>query len=274
MQQREENMQKLGIIGTGNMGEAILRGIVRANLLAAHNIYIFDPDVEKVRPLQQQLGVLTAQSAAAMAAACDVVLLAVKPNVCESALKSCSAALAKKALISIVTGWSRADLAALLPEDCRILRTMPNTPCMVGEGMIAFDADHTLAEEELAFAKAILEATGRVVLVPSSLMNAVTGVSGSGPAYVYLFIEALADGGVRAGLPRALAYELAAQTVIGAGKMVLDTGMHPGTLKDAVCSPGGTTIEAVAALEAGGLRAAVLDGVSACVRKAASMAQS
>ncbi|MDD3921812.1 MAG: pyrroline-5-carboxylate reductase [Eubacteriales bacterium] len=151
---------------------------------------------------------------------------------------------------------------------------MPNTPCMVGEGMIAFDADHTLTTDDMEMAKAVFLATGRVEIVNSALMNAVTGVSGSGPAYVYLFIEALADGGVRAGLPRNTAYTLAAQTVLGAAKMVLDTEKHPGALKDAVCSPGGTTIEAVAALEKAGLRSAVLDAVSVCVQKADEMSRS
>ncbi len=264
---------KLGFIGAGNMGEAILRGVIQADVVTADHIYIFDPHQEKVKSLQAELGVLTAQSSRAMIAACDVVVLAVKPNICQLVLEECSNAFAGKALISIVTGWSRKSLAALLPETCRILRVMPNTPCMVGEGMTAFDADETLEQEELIFAKKIFSSIGQVALVPTRLMDAVTGVSGSGPAYVYLFIEALADGGVRAGLPRDLAYQLAAQTVVGAGKMVLETGRHPGALKDAVCSPGGTTIEAVAALEKAGLRHAVLDAVKACVEKANAMNQ-
>jgi len=264
-------MKKLGFIGAGNMGEAILRGILREGLLPPSNVYIFDLNQEKVRALQKELGVLTAQSANAMIFACDIVLLAVKPNVCGRVLSECRTALKDKTLISIVTGWSRPDIAALAPE-CRILRVMPNTPCMVGAGMVALDMDHTLTEDELAFAKELFSATGVAEAVPSYLMDAVVGVSGSGPAYVYLFIEALADGGVRAGLPRATAYKFAAQTVMGAAKMVLETGMHPGALKDAVCSPGGTTIEAVAELERGGFRAAVLDAVEVCVEKARQLA--
>ena len=259
-------MTRLGFIGAGNMGEAILRGILREGLLAPHNVYAYDPNHEKIKALQTELGILTAQSAPAMIAPCDIVLLAVKPNVCASVLNECATALKGKAMVSIVTGWSRADIAARAP-DCRILRVMPNTPCMVGQGMVALDMDHTLTDEELQFAQAMFNATGKSELVPSYLMDAVVGVSGSGPAYVYLFIEAMADGGVRAGLPRALAYKLAAQTVLGAASMVLETGMHPGALKDAVCSPGGTTIEAITALERGGLRAAVLDAVEVCVDK-------
>ena len=260
-------MTKLGFIGAGNMGEAILRGILRKELLKPSNVYIFDPNQEKVHALQAELDVLTAQSSPAMIAACDILLLAVKPNICEKVLHECAPALKGKALISIVTGWSRPDIAALVPE-CRILRVMPNTPCMVGAGMVALDMDHTLSDDELQFAKALFAATGVAELVPSHLMDAVVGVSGSGPAYVYLFIEALADGGVRAGLPRPTAYKLAAQTVLGAAKMVMETGIHPGALKDAVCSPGGTTIDAVAELERDGFRAAIIDAVEVCVDKA------
>lgn len=264
-------MTKLGFIGAGNMGEAILRGILREELLPPSSVYVFDVNQDKVRALQQELGVLTAQSSPAMIAACDILLLAVKPNICEKVLRECAQALKGKALISIVTGWSRPDIAALAP-DCRILRVMPNTPCMVGAGMTALDMDHTLTDDELQFAKALFSATGVAEPMPSYLMDAVVGVSGSGPAYVYLFIEALADGGVRAGLPRPVAYKLAAQTVLGAAKMVLDTGIHPGALKDAVCSPGGTTIDAVAELERGGFRAAIIDAVEVCVDKAKQLA--
>lgn len=267
-------MSKLGFIGIGNMGEAILRGVLREGIIAPKDIYVFDLNSEKIKALQAEFGVFTAQSAAAMICACDAVVLAVKPNICRSVLEKCGQYLKEKALFSIVTGWSRPELAALCHESCRILRIMPNTPCMVGEGMIAFDADHTLTTDDMEMAKAVFLATGRVEIVNSALMNAVTGVSGSGPAYVYLFIEALADGGVRAGLPRNTAYTLAAQTVLGAAKMVLDTEKHPGALKDAVCSPGGTTIEAVAALEKAGLRSAVLDAVSVCVQKADEMSRS
>ncbi len=267
-------MIKIGIIGAGNMGEAILRGILSADMLPPENVYVFDLNTEKIADLQQELGVLTAQSSFAMISACDMVLLAVKPNILKSVLMECGTALENKALLSIVLGWSRKDIAPLVPESCRVMRIMPNTPCLVGEGMMAFDADHTLTENELVFAKEMFSAIGKVELVPSYLMDAVTGVSGSGPAYCYLFLEAMADGGVRAGLPRNMAYTLAAQTMLGAAKMVLETGRHPGELKDAVCSPGGSTIEAVAALEKNGLRNAVLSAVNACVEKSIAMRQS
>lgn len=260
-------MPKIGFIGVGNMGESILRAIFKDAMVPVEDVYIFDMNTQKVRALQEEFGVLTAQSASAMVAACDIVLLAVKPHVCASVLKECADAIDGKAIISIVAGWSRKQLSAIVPA-ARVLRVMPNTPCMIGEGMSALEMDHTLRVDELEFAKTLFESIGKAVMVPTSLMAAVTGVSGSGPAYVYLFIESLADAGVRAGLPRDMAYTLAAQTVVGAGKMVLETGRHPGALKDAVCSPAGTTIEAVTALERAGFRAAVMDGVEACVEKA------
>lgn len=264
-------MKKLGFIGAGNMACAILKGILAKGLIEADQICVFDPDSRKLKDLEQTSGIIPCGSNEELLKQCENILLAVKPNVCGKVLEPIAQLFDGKVLISIVTGWDMEKLHASVHESCRILRVMPNTPCMVGEGMCAFDSGYTLNQEELAFAKSIFESTGRVVVVPASLMNAVTGVSGSGPAYVYLFIEALADGGVKAGLSRDMAYELAAQTVIGAGKMVLETGIHPGALKDAVCSPGGTTIEAVSALETFGMRAAVMNAVDACVKKAESM---
>ncbi|MDR1619140.1 MAG: pyrroline-5-carboxylate reductase [Clostridiales bacterium] len=259
-------MTKLGFIGVGNMGGAILRGVIDGRVVEVEDVYIYDSNIKVVKAIQQEFGVLTAQSGSAMVTACDMVILAVKPNVCVAVLKECGETLIDKALVSVVAGWNRSDLAQILPQT-RILRVMPNTPCMVGEGMVVFDMDHNLNAEELKFAQALFKSTGIVEQAPTYQMDGVTGISGSGPAYVYLFIEALADGGVRAGVPRELAYKLAAQTVLGSAKMVLETGEHPGKLKDSVCSPGGTTIEAISALEHAGFRAAVLDAVDACVNR-------
>jgi len=264
-------MKKLGFIGAGNMASAILEGILTKGLLTADQVCVFDPDAAKLDNLKARLGIIPCGSNEELLEQCETILLAVKPNICGKVLEPIAELFDGKVLISIVTGWDMDKLHMSVHTNCRILRVMPNTPCMVGEGMCAFDSGYTLNENELAFAKSIFESTGRVVVVPANLMNAVTGVSGSGPAYVYMFIEALADGGVRAGLSRDMAYELAAQTVIGAGKMVLETGIHPGALKDAVCSPGGTTIEAVSTLETFGMRAAVINAVDACVKKAESM---
>jgi len=150
---------------------------------------------------------------------------------------------------------------------------MPNTPLAVGEGMSLIGSTHTCTPEELAFGKAVFEAAGKVVTIEDHAFNAASGISGCGPAFVYQFIEALADGGVRHGVPRKTAYELAAQTLIGAARMVIETGEHPGRLKDAVCSPGGTTIEGIYALEKGGMRAAVIDAVDATVLKTIKISQ-
>lgn len=261
-------MVRFGFIGVGNMGEAILRGMISGAVLPPDQIRIYDPDVRKVEMLVAELGVSSAEGMRALAESCDMLLLAVKPDVCGRVIEEHRGLFQEKALISIVTGWSGEKLQDNLPESARVLRVMPNTPAMVGEGMTVFETNDTLKDDERQFAERLFCAIGRVVSVKPELLNATIGVSGSGPAYVYLFIEALADGGVRAGLPRNKAYELAAQTVLGAAKMVLETAQHPGKLKDAVCSPGGTTIEAVASLEKNGLRNAVIEAVQVCVDKA------
>ncbi len=264
-------MKRLGFIGVGNMGEAILRGVLSGGVLTGNEIAVFDVSGAKCRALRDELGVYVAESLDALIRGCETLLLAVKPNVCASVIENCREAFDGKALISIVTGWSGKKLAERLPSATRVLRVMPNTPAMVGEGMCVFEADDTLKSDERAFAFSLFNAIGKTETVKEELIPAVVGVSGSGPAYAYLFIEALADGGVRAGLPRDKAYELAAQTLLGSAKMVLSTGKHPGALKDAVCSPGGTTIEAVAALEENGFRGAVLEAVRACVNKAIAL---
>jgi pyrroline-5-carboxylate reductase len=261
-------MLTLGVIGTGNMGEALLRGALQSNAVAGSQVTIFDTNREKAVRLGESLGVFVADSLPDLLRAADVLLLAVKPNVFDALLRENRDALYGKALISIAAGWSGKRLQASLPDDTRVLRVMPNTPALIGEGMTVFEAGDTLLPEEKEFATKLFSAVGKVETVDAKLMDAVIGVSGSGPAYVYMFIEALGDGGARAGLPRDLSYKLAAQTLIGAAKMVEETGRHPGELKDMVCSPGGTTIEAVATLEKNGLRRAVLAGVEACIERA------
>ena len=192
----------------------------------------------------------------------------------EGVLEEIHPGMAGKLAVSIAAGWDVPRLREALPQDARIVRVMPNTPLMAGAGMSLLDAQHTATEEEYAFVRSVFACAGEVCEVEPRIFDAASGISGCGPAFVYPFIEALADGGVRNGVPRTLAYRLAAQTVIGAGRMVLDTGEHPGALKDAVCSPGGTTIEGVAVLERRGLRAAVIDAVTATVEKTERLKQS
>lgn len=267
------NSIRLGIIGAGNMGEAILRGYLTSGYAAGEQTMVFDPDMEKCRSLERDLGVLVANSLETLIDESDLLLVAVKPNVCTHLFSDHFDRFANKAIVSIAAGWGGERLKSALPATTRVLRVMPNTPAMIGEGMIVFESGDTLTEDERAFAETMFGAVGDVISVEPKLMDAVTAVSGSGPAYVYLFIEALADGGVKAGLPRPIAMKLAAQTVKGSAMMVSETGVHPGELKDRVCSPGGTTIEAVAVLEQKGLRSAVITAVDACCEKSERMSK-
>jgi len=258
---------KLGIIGVGNMGEAILRGFLASGNAGGTEIAVYDPYMEKCRLLEKECGVTSAESLEQLVQQSDILLIAIKPNVCSNLFAEHADLFTGKAVVSIAAGWGGERLRNALPASTRILRVMPNTPAMIGEGMIVFEAGDTLTNDEHAFAETLFVSVGDVISVEPKLMDAVTAVSGSGPAYVYLFIEALADGGVKAGLPRSVALKLAAQTVKGSAMMVSETGIHPGELKDRVCSPGGTTIDAVAKLEETGFRGAVIAAVDACWEK-------
>lgn len=262
----------IGFIGAGNMATAMICGMlgggVSASEIAAYDISSARMDV------MREMGVQAASSPTELAKACDTLIIAVKPKFVRAVLDD----LRSKTdmtynVLSIAVGWTQAMLTELLPDAKGIAHAMPNTPAQVREGVIVINENHTLEVQQFAALVEKLSACGRTIVLPEPLMDAVTGISGSGPAYVYMFIEALADAGVRQGLPRDIAYTLSAQTLLGAAKMVLETGQHPGALKDAVTSPGGTTIEAVYALEKAGLRGAVMDAVDACARKASQMAK-
>lgn len=261
----------LGLIGGGNMGRAIMTGVIRKGLISPENIGVYDVDTDRLNALANELGIRPERSASELILGSRMVLMAIKPNVLQNVLGVLQDELENKAVVSIVAGFSKRDLQALVPASCRLLRVMPNMPAMVGQGMTVFEADHSLNAEELKVARAIFESVGLVETMPSSLMDAVTGVSGSGPAYAFMFIEAMADAAVLNGLPRDKAYRFAAMTVLGSAAAVLETGVHPAELKDRVCSPGGTTIEAVYALECGGMRAAVIDAVNAAVEKSGEL---
>lgn len=263
----------LGFIGAGNMATAIIEGAIGKNVVSAGNICVYDIDSFKLNDMKLKLGVATANSLSELVHSADIVVLAVKPNIIGSVLVKIKEIVGDKAVVSIAAGWSAGMLSGVLGEGKKVLRLMPNTPLMVGEGMTVFEMPHSVTPDEFAFIEKVFSSIGSVEQAPDKLMDAVTAVSGSGPAYVYLFIEALADGGVLCGLPRAQALKLASQTVLGAAKMVLDTGSHPGALKDAVCSPGGTTIEAVKSLENDGLRAAVINAAEKCAAKSRSMSK-
>jgi pyrroline-5-carboxylate reductase len=253
-----------GFIGAGNMAEALLRGLLAAGMRASQ-LVACDP-VEARRKAVEQLGVRTAPDNAA-ALRCEVVVLAVKPQQLAAALGSMSAGPAGPLFVSIVAGATSRRLGQLLGTQARVVRSMPNTPALIGAGITAVASDTGCSEADLRLAESVLSAVGRVVRVPESAMDAVTGLSGSGPAYVYLFIEALTEAGLREGLPLATARELVVQTAIGAARMVAESGESPAVLKERVTSPGGTTIAGLAALEEAGLRSALFAAVHAATAR-------
>ncbi len=252
---------KLGFIGAGAMGGAIIRGLLSGGRVAKENLIFFDPDPRR----QADLGKLGVKAAAdhAEVMQAPVTVLAVKPQIMNAVLDSIREyAGPGHLIISIAAGVTLKMLETALPES-RLIRTMPNTPTLVGAGMAALAPGSRATKEDVALAQEIFEAAGRAVVVEERLMDAVTGLSGSGPAYVAVFIEALSDGGVKMGLPRHLALELATQTVIGAARLCLEQQMHPAVLKDLVTSPGGTTITGLHILEAGCFRGLVMSAVEA-----------
>lgn len=266
--------KKIAFLGAGNMAEALVKGLLRAGAASPAEIACAEPREERRREIERRYGVRTGASNAEAAAGADVVVLSVKPQVADAVLAEISAAVGTaKLLVSIAAGLPIAAIAARLVPGARIVRTMPNTPALAGAGAAALAAGPHATPADVALARALLESVGTAVVVAEPLLDAVTGLSGSGPAFVYLFIEALADGGVKAGLPRSEALALAAQTVLGAAKLVLETGEHPGRLKDQVTSPGGTTIAGIHALERAGFRGAVIDAVEAAARRARELGE-
>ncbi len=254
------------------MGTALVAGAIRSGVVAAADVVGVDPVSAARDHFTQATGSPSTDEMSALAD-CDLILLCTKPNdAAEAVHTACKLSQQSSLLvISIAAGITVAALEEAAGQRARIIRCMPNTPALVGKGAAAFCRGSRATPDDAESARRLLGAVGLAVEVPERLMNAVTGLSGSGPAYVYLVIEALADGGVRAGLPRAEALRLAAQTVVGAAAMVLETGEHPAVLKDMVTSPGGTTIAGLARLEAGGLRAALIDAVEAATRRAAEL---
>ena len=265
---------KIGFLGAGKMATALARGFIRGELAGPREIIASDPVDAARKHFAAEVGAKTIAANAEVAKFAGVLILATKPDQVSAALAEIRGAFTENhLLISIAAGVTLAKLEAALPAGARVIRVMPNTPALVGAGASAFalGKSATVADGELA--KKLLSAVGLAFQVKESLLDAVTGLSGSGPAYVYQFIEALSDGGVAAGLPRDMATKLAAQTVLGGAKMVLETGQHPGALKDQVTSPGGTTIEGIHELEKGRLRATVMSAVRAATEKSKKLGQ-
>lgn len=264
---------KIGFIGTGNMGSSIIKGILSSKFEKSENINIFDLDKEKVNNLVKEYGVNTTNSEKELAENCNIIILSVKPHIIPIVLKNLSGNVKKDTIIlTIAAGISISVIENALGEDKKVVRTMPNTPAQVLSGMTAVTFNKNIENSEKEIIFKLLNSFGKSVEIEEKLMHAYTGISGSLPAYVYMFMEALADGGVLCGIPRNKTYEIVAQTVAGSAKMLLETGKHPGQLKDEVCSPAGTTIEAVRVLENGNFRGNVIEAVVACTEKSKEMA--
>lgn len=259
----------IGFLGTGRMATALALGWIRNGLTEGSRLWGSDPSPAARDAFGKATGAhITADNSALLAAA-DVIFVAVKPDQVTGVLAGHPEVLGSRHLIvSIAAGVSISRLEEAVPEGVRVIRVMPNTPALVGASASAYALGTAAKEEDGEFVERLLSGVGTAIRVKESWLDAVTGLSGSGPAYGYVMIEALADGGVAAGLPRDVAQKLAAQTLLGAARMVLETGQHPGALKDAVCSPGGTTIEGVLALERGGVRAALMNAVREATRRA------
>ena len=257
-------MMKLGFIGTGNMAGAIMGGIIQKGIFRPEQIIGADISEAGRRKAKETYGIEVTEDNR-KAATAEVLIQSVKPQFYADAIAEIRDCIRDDQLvITIAPGKTLSWLEEQFGKRVKIVRTMPNTPALVGEGMTAACVNQYVTEEEKAYALKILDSFGKVELVPEHLIDAVVAVSGSSPAYVFMFIEAMADAAVAEGMPRTQAYEFAAQAVYGSAKMVLETGKHPGELKDMVCSPAGTTIEAVRILEKKGFRSAVIEAMRAC----------
>jgi pyrroline-5-carboxylate reductase len=264
----------VGFLGGGNMAGALIKGLIVSGVVPAGQVWASDVREERLAELTRAHGIRTTKDNAVLLAACDVVVLSVKPQVVDRVMATLSEHLKKDAvLVSVVAGVSIAALEARLPESARVIRTMPNTAAIALAGATAIARGTHASDADLAVARALFEAVGKVTVLDEQLLDAVTGLSGSGPAYIMLIIEALADGGVKVGLHRETALMLAAQTVFGSAKLLLDTGMHPGQLKDMVTSPGGTAIAGLHTLESGGLRRTLIDAVEAATKRSEQLGE-
>jgi pyrroline-5-carboxylate reductase len=266
------HIPRIGILGTGQMATALAKGWLAAGLADGGRLLGSDPLPAARESFQRATSARAVADNREVIAASELLLVAVKPQSMNQLLAEVRAAISTRHLVvSIVTGVTLRELAGALGNDRRLVRVVPNTPCLVGASASAYALSESATAEDAALVQRLLEAVGKAFQLPEDQLDAVTGLSGSGPAFVYLMIEALSDGGVRVGLPRAVATALAAQTVLGAARMALETGTHPGALKDMVASPGGTTIAGLHALERGGVRGALIDAVEAAAQRATEL---
>lgn len=263
---------KIGIIGAGNMASALAGGLITAGVVSSDELSISD-----INPVGlerwKKLGVFSTQSNVEVIGRSDIVILAVKPNVLPCVLEEISPKLANKVLISIAAGVQIEAMEKILGSDVKIIRAMPNTPAQVNCGMTVIAPNKNISASELDDAKAVLSGVGDVVVLEEKYINAATAIHGSSPAYIYMLIDAMADCGVKYGIPKNISLQLAAKAVEGSAKMVLENNVHPQALKDAVCSPGGTTIEAVLELEKTGFKSSIAQAIDKCVKKADEMSK-
>lgn len=266
-------MNKLiGFIGCGNMGIAMIGGIIKGNIVSPDKITVADLNEKNLKETKEKYSINTTTDNNEVARNADILILSVKPNLYPIVINQIKDQIKDGVIVvTIAAGKDIKGTVEMFGRNVKVVRVMPNTPALVGAGMSAVCANDAVTKEELEEIINIFESFGKAEVVSEKLMDVVTAVSGSSPAYVYMFIEAMADAAVLDGMPRNQAYKFAAQAVLGAAKMVLETGMHPGALKDMVCSPGGTTIEAVATLEEKGLRTAVITAMRNCTKKSIEM---
>jgi pyrroline-5-carboxylate reductase len=259
----------IGFIGGGNMAEALIRGLVKGNHLPAQHVLVSGPRRERLDELHAKYAIETTVDNRALVERCDLIVLSVKPQILDKVLREIGDRLKSGTLlISIAAGIDTATIEEAVSDGVRVVRAMPNTPALVGAGATAISAGKHASAEDLATARAMFDAVGITVELDESHLDAVTGLSGSGPAYIFLILEALADAGVKVGLARRNAQRLAAQTVMGSAKMLLDLDEHPGVLKDMVTSPGGTAIAGLHTLEEGGLRTTLINAVETATKRA------
>lgn len=264
----------IGFIGSGNMATAMIGGIIKSNIVSATNVMCSDPTDEKLKSLKECYGLTTTTNNCEVASKADILVLSIKPQVYEKVIKEIKEKVKKDVIVvSIAAGQKIEYIKKLFNKDIKVVRVMPNTPALVGEGMSALCPCPIVKPNELDLICNIFNSFGKCEVLPEKLMDVVTAVSGSSPAYVFMLIEAMADGAVLEGMPRDVAYKFAAQSVLGSAKMVLETKKHPAELKDMVCSPSGTTIEGVSVLEENGFRSSVIKAIQAASKKSKDLSK-
>lgn len=267
--------KNIAFIGSGNMGEAMIGGIINSKLVASNKIIASDPSAERLNYMKNKYGINITQNNKEVAGFADILILSIKPDKYVSVIKEIRNSIKEDLIVvTIAAGISIDTVKKAFGKDVKVIRTMPNTPALVGEGMSSLCKSVDVSNEDMTNVVSIFQSFGKTEIIDEKLMDVITAVCSSSPAYVYMFIEALADGAVLGGMKRDVAYRMVAQAVLGSAKMVLETGKHPGILKDEVCSPGGTTIEAVYSLERNNFRGTVIEAVEKCMEKSKLMSKS